>query len=65
MLLVENGRKTAAVKPAINFIPTITLQGFYNQTLEDNILTNFKTVVCDYLNHEAPGCEHHPEVTII
>lgn len=44
-LLSENGVKTNLVSPA--FIPTIVLDGVFDQDVQDAALEDFKALICD------------------
>lgn len=44
-LLSENGVKTNLVNPA--FIPTIILDGVFDQDVQDAALEDFKALICD------------------
>ncbi|ERL95191.1 gamma-interferon-inducible lysosomal thiol reductase-like isoform X2 [Dendroctonus ponderosae] len=52
-LLSENGRKTNLVSPT--FIPTIILNGTYDQTTQDQALLYFKTLICNLIGFR-PEC---------
>ncbi|KAK3876292.1 hypothetical protein Pcinc_018920 [Petrolisthes cinctipes] len=46
-LLYKNGVRTAALQPRITFIPTITLDGRYDQFQLRSSLTNLQQQVCE------------------
>lgn len=48
-LLSENGVKTNLVSPA--FIPTIVLDGVFDQDVQDAALEDFKGLICDRIGY--------------
>lgn len=54
--MVANYEKTKAVTPNITFIPTITFNDVYSQSLQDNSLNDLQGVICSLLDNQPPQC---------
>lgn len=58
-ILAELGDKTHAVEPTITFVPTVILNGVFDQEFQNLAQTNFKSVLCSKLPTPAPAaCEN-------
>jgi len=54
--LYEIGVETEALQPALSSLPTITLNGIYEQDWEDAALTNFNELLCKRWLSSVPEC---------
>lgn len=55
-LLSQNGVKTNLVSPA--FIPTIVLDGVFDQEVQDAALVSFKELICDRIGYISILCKN-------
>lgn len=63
-IMSDNGKKTVALNP--NFIPTIVFNDKFNQEDQDQAISDFKGVICKYLNNTPDQCNSRgDEVKII
>ncbi|XP_076645060.1 uncharacterized protein LOC143354682 [Halictus rubicundus] len=56
-LLAEHGKKTAALKLPISFVPTIVINGVYSKENQNKAYNNFLKLICDNLQVEAKPAE--------
>ncbi|XP_018015109.1 gamma-interferon-inducible lysosomal thiol reductase [Hyalella azteca] len=56
VLLYMNGRKTAVLRPKLNFVPTVTINGEYTRDNLQNRLESLKEAVCEAYTGDHPKC---------
>jgi len=57
-LLAAMGNRTLYFTPQITFVPTVAVNGVYNQTDQDEALSDLKTVICRYIQGtKPPACD--------
>lgn len=64
-LLIENGERTRAVRPAITFIPTIILNDQFSEENQHMALFDFQKLICDALNQQPDACKDAIEVVYV
>ncbi|XP_060524499.1 gamma-interferon-inducible lysosomal thiol reductase-like [Cylas formicarius] len=56
-IFAANGEKTNSISPS--FIPTIAFDGKFNQTYQDEALTDFKKIICRLIYNRSPACSRN------
>jgi len=54
-LLAAMGTRTLHFTPQITFVPTIAVNGVYNQTDQDQAMSDLKSVICRYIKGTKPA----------
>jgi len=55
-LLYLNGRRTADLRPRLNFVPTVTVNGLFSRASLHEVLGNLLAAVCSAYEGHHPNC---------